>query len=223
MGSPRRRKVSERKKTALGVAAGTVGLVQNARDKLNAVLTPLAWVVGFLGIAGLVGCAILWLLPLSSWPEGLTWEQLPLYATGSLVASGLLGWGCMQGGLLKMREVFGTHKQTGVPPGFVAELHWNFGLTGVLLGMFALGLFLRSLVGELRPGRPGDAGAALVYVTIMLPFAFVLPGNSLTQAIVACVRGLIPILLAVHFLRAGGPARSLAASTGAADGPPAVI
>lgn len=107
MGSQRRRRQSTRKKTALEMAAGTVGLVQTTRERLNAVLTPVAWVSGVLGILGILGCAILWLLPVSSWPEGLVYEQLPLYGTSCLVAASLLGWGCMQGGLRKMRDVFG--------------------------------------------------------------------------------------------------------------------
>lgn len=82
-------------------------LVQTTREAANRLLLPVAIVVGAIGMACLVGCLILLAVPHERWPALLTPGQLPIYMTLSLVASSLLGWGCMQTGLGRMRGAVG--------------------------------------------------------------------------------------------------------------------
>jgi hypothetical protein len=84
-----------------------VSLAQKLREWVNAVLLPVALVVGAGGMAALMGCAVLWATPPESWPVKLNPALLPIYATLALIAASLLGWGCMQRGLGQMRETVG--------------------------------------------------------------------------------------------------------------------
>ncbi|MGE0710301.1 MAG: hypothetical protein AB7N76_13695 [Planctomycetota bacterium] len=88
-------------------AMAPVGLLSRLGDFADWLLPPLAMLVGILGCAALVGCGVLYLTPSEAWPMQLNQAQLPVYATFSLVAGSLLGWGCMQKGMIRMREVIG--------------------------------------------------------------------------------------------------------------------
>ena len=101
---------SQRNKSVVdvAVAAGTaIGAVQTGRERLNAFLLPFAWWVGALGLMALCSCGVLAAMSEDDWPEILDPDQLPLYAMGSLVAGSLLGWGCMQTGLARLRRAVG--------------------------------------------------------------------------------------------------------------------
>lgn len=82
-------------------------LLQHAREVVNRLLLPVALAVGAIGMAGLIACLVLLVLPAERWPGVLDPNQLPIYMTLSLVASSLLGWGCMQSGLGRMRGAVG--------------------------------------------------------------------------------------------------------------------
>lgn len=108
----------EKKKTTtaklLGAAAlpvqgveAVVDGVQTARERLNGALLPLAWRIGWLGMSALVVCAALWIIDEERWPDALDRDALPYYAVGSLVAASLLGWGCMQVGMRRIRDAVG--------------------------------------------------------------------------------------------------------------------
>lgn len=79
-------------------------------------------------------------------------DQLP-YAKGSTIATWLVApiprsvWPekpLISAGPIIGTTVFGTDR-SGVPPGYVAEFYWNFGLTGTLIGGALLGAILRFL------------------------------------------------------------------------------
>jgi len=65
--------------------------------------------------------------------------------------------------------------RAGVPPGYIAEMFWNFHLPGVLFGCFLLGIFLRYLHERFRPAQ-GDAGnncpQTILYVAAPMMFGF---------------------------------------------------
>lgn len=89
-----------------GVGAVVDG-VQTARERLNGALLPWARRLGWLGMSALVVCAALWIIDEERWPDGLDRDALPYYAVGSLVAASLLGWGCMQVGMRRLRDAVG--------------------------------------------------------------------------------------------------------------------
>ncbi len=65
--------------------------------------------------------------------------------------------------------------RAGVPPGFIAEMFWNFHLPGVFLGCLLLGSFLRYLHEKFRPlpGNPGgNCPQTLLYVAAPMMFGF---------------------------------------------------
>lgn len=86
------------------------------------------------------------------------------------------------------RTVYGQ-RVAGVPPSMVAELAWNFGPPGILLGAFGLGLGLRWIDARFRP-RPGELAsrdpeapvfpfAAALYVAGPMTLAFEMVGGSI--------------------------------------------
>lgn len=81
--------------------------IQTSRERLNAWLLPWAWRVGWLGMAGLAVCAGLAVIDEEHWPDALDPDRLPYYAVVSLVAASLIGWGCMQLGVRRVRGLVG--------------------------------------------------------------------------------------------------------------------
>lgn len=78
--------------------------------------------------------------------------------------------------------LFGT-QVAGVPPGFVAEMYWNFGPGGVLVGCWALGVVLGRLDRFFRPTRGRDPARTLVYVAGIIPLGFTILGDELGQGL----------------------------------------
>jgi len=103
----------------------------------------------------------------------------------------------------------GQFVKTGVPPGFVAELYWNFGFPGVVVGMFVFGLGLRYLYEAFRPLLTRNRNALLLYVGLMLPFALQLLGGDLSGVVLQTATHAITMvaLLAVVSTRATEPRR----------------
>lgn len=90
------------------VATGAVvERVQTSRERLNAWLLPWAWRIGWLGMAGLSVCAGLAVIDEDHWPAALDPDLLPYYAVVCLVAASLVGWGCMQLGVRRVRGLVG--------------------------------------------------------------------------------------------------------------------
>ena len=77
----------------------------------------------------------------------------------------------------------GQFVKTGVPPGFIAELYWNFGYPGVVIGMFLFGVWLRFVYNTFRPHFRENRNALLLYVGIMIPFALMLLGSDLSGTV----------------------------------------
>lgn len=104
-----------RKRSATGKLLDTAGLpilaVQTARERLNGFLLPWAWRVGWLGMSALVVCGALAILDPAHWPTlggaELDEDHLAPAAVGSLVFASLVGWGCMQVGMRRVRKAVG--------------------------------------------------------------------------------------------------------------------
>jgi oligosaccharide repeat unit polymerase len=74
-------------------------------------------------------------------------------------------------GLKLGSEVFGNPEGRGaVPPGAVAEFYMNFGVMGVLIGMFVLGAGLRVAYLSFRPYLRSSKAAVLLYMFIGFDF-----------------------------------------------------
>ncbi len=83
-------------------------------------------------------------------------------------------------------EVYGT-KFSGVPPGLVAEMYWNFHLVGIILGCFLFGLFLRFVYDLFKAMRTEDAVVTPVYLFAMFPLGFQVLNNCLGGGVVMAI------------------------------------
>lgn len=92
---------------------------------------------------------------------------------------------------------------SGYPPGVVVELYWNFGLAGVLIGMFILGVLLGAVYRSFRPLiQAANPSAVVLYVCSINIFTQTVLGGDLSDAIIRLALVAIPLLLAVAFLGA---------------------
>ena len=80
-------------------------------------------------------------------------------------------------------EVYGT-KFSGVPPGLVAEMYWNFHVVGIVLGCFFFGLFLRYIYEVFRAIRTDDGVVTPVYLFALFPLGFQVLNNCLGGGVV---------------------------------------
>jgi hypothetical protein len=104
--------------------------------------------------------------------------------------------------LLQMGPILGAkiygNERSGVPPGFVAEMYWNFGAPGVLIGSLLLGLVLAYVREAFVPYVRGNPGLALFYmISLMRLGAYVVCGGvgsgmfKLLTDMVCLVAGLV--------------------------------
>lgn len=83
---------------------------------------------------------------------------------------------------------------SGVPPGFIAELYMNFGTVGVPVGMFLLGVLLRSVYAHFAPFRQ-NPNAILLYAVCVVPLSFFVLQADLTRGVVKLLRAAVPLAL----------------------------
>ena len=98
---------SSRLRRATAALGKAVKAPLTIREKLNAWLLPSAMVLGGIGLTALLGCLLVWLLPAESRPEQLDVSELAFATVVSLLFASLLGWGCMQKGLGRIRRKVG--------------------------------------------------------------------------------------------------------------------
>ena len=79
----------------------------SAPERLRRALVPVAFWTGCVGVAAVLGCAALALLPAERWPAALDTAHLPLYAVLSLCVASLVGWGCVQEGQGRVKRTIG--------------------------------------------------------------------------------------------------------------------
>jgi oligosaccharide repeat unit polymerase len=97
----------------------------------------------------------------------------------------------------------GQFVKTGVPPGFIAELYWNFGFLGVAMGMFYLGLGLKALYMSFRDYLSKSRNALLIYMGIMLPFALALLGGDLSGTMIKVILSTVTLVIVLAFISRG--------------------
>ncbi len=91
-----------------------------------------------------------------------------------------------------------TADRTGVPPGLIGELYWNFGFLGPVFGMFGIGVFLNLLYNSFAPLLRENKNAMLIYFPIMLSVCFG-PGDF-TGIVTSIVSGTAINLLILKFI-----------------------
>lgn len=98
------------------------------------------------------------------------WPGKPLIQPGPIIGNRIYG-----------------QERAGVPPGFIAEMFWNFHLPGVLIGCLLLGMFLRYLHERFRPvaGVPGNPCPQIIlYVAAPMMFGFQAISSNIGFALV---------------------------------------
>ncbi len=82
----------------------------------------------------------------------------------------------------------------GIPPGFVAELYWNFGWMGLLFGMSLFGylvkLFYRSYLSV-----PLNPASAIIYAFFVTRFVLFTLGSDLGTGVIKLGLDLVPLLM----------------------------
>ena len=81
------------------------------------------------------------------------------------------------------RTLYGT-KVSGVPPGAIGELYWNFHIAGVIFGMALIGRFLRFVYNSFKRCDVDPSIIIPVYLFAFLPIGFAVLGHSVGGGIV---------------------------------------
>ena len=110
----------------------------------------------------------------------------------------------------------GQFVKTGVPPGFIAELYWNFGYPGAAIGMFLLGVWLRFVYNTFRAHFRQNQNALLLYVGIMIPFALMLLGSDLSGTVLRAGTYTITMVVLLSLVSTSRKARPAAPDDAAA-------
>jgi oligosaccharide repeat unit polymerase len=75
-------------------------------------------------------------------------------------------------------KIYGT-KLSGIPPGMIAELYWNFHIAGVIFGMLLFGYLLQRVYAVFQDVRSDPAVVVPIYLFSVIPVAFGVLGNSI--------------------------------------------
>lgn len=92
-------------------------------------------------------------------------------------------------------------KAGGVPPGFITELYMNFGIPGIVIGMFFLGYFIKILYNSLVSVRSNNAFALLIYILILRGVLGNLLAGDLSRIVVDILSTLIPLFIIFKFIK----------------------
>ncbi|MFQ5707302.1 MAG: O-antigen polymerase [bacterium] len=117
------------------------------------------------------------------------WKEKPIIRAGPIL-----------GRQIFMRKV----DRTGVPPGYIGELYWNFGIIAIPLGMFLLGYWLKFLYFNFVKIITNNKNALLIYVFLMVPFSLNLLGGDLTGVIIKVVTSLLTLIVLLKFISFDG-------------------
>ncbi len=126
------------------------------------------------------------LIPRSIWPDKPMW---------------------MERGHYLLKNVYNSDsKVAGIPPGYIAELYWNFGFIGVMIGMLLLGYVFRTAYMAFSPLSDNPA-AVLLYTFFLTRFVLVTLGNDLASGGVKFLLDAVPMLMILLVIRS--PNRAL--------------
>lgn len=118
-------------------------------------------------------------IPRSAWPNKPMWAERGVFINTHVFGD--------RGGI------------SGVPPGLVAELYWNFGIVGTWIGLFLFGVLLKQLFNAFRPHTQNPT-SLLIYILIVTRFCMFSFGNDFGTGIVKTVLDLLPVLLVVAII-----------------------
>ncbi len=76
------------------------------------------------------------------------------------------------------QKVYG-HNISGVPPGLIAELYWNFHIPGVIFGMMFIGWALRAVYAWFESLTINPAITVPIYLFSIIPIGYSVIGHSL--------------------------------------------
>lgn len=113
------------------------------------------------------------------------WKEKPVVLTGPTVTEKVYGLNWKYNG--------------GVPPGLVADLYWNFGYAGILIGYFVVGFLTRRMYDFFSILRR-KPNALLLYIGLLYSLVFVLHSNGVVYAITTFLQSIVPALLVIIFL-----------------------
>jgi hypothetical protein len=103
-------------------------------------------------------------------------------------------------GVIISQKIFGNKSErSGVPAGLIGELHWNFGLGGVWIGMFLAGLVYRQIFLSFFQVQLGPT-SVLLYVMFATRFILFSLANDLGTGIVKAGLDLLPIYLVLFWI-----------------------
>ncbi len=80
--------------------------------------------------------------------------------------------------------IYGT-KTSGVPPGLIGEMYWNFHLAGVIVGMFILGLLLRAMYEVYWNSNSEKSVLIPIYLFSLITIGYATLGHSLGYGLVS--------------------------------------
>ena len=122
---------------------------------------------------------LLWML--APIPREL-WKEKPVIRVGQVVG---------------MAAFDRTRDVTGVPPGIIGELYWNFGFLGPAFGMFGLGVFLNILYKSFVPLVRTNKNAMLIYFPIMFGSCF---GGDFTGIVLGIASATVINIIILKFI-----------------------
>ena len=116
------------------------------------------------------------------------WEDKPMWA---------------ERGPYLMQHVFGDKVGiTGMPPGLLAELYWNFGWAGVVIGSLMMGIFFRQLFITFA-SLPRSPTSVLIYTIIVTRVTLFSYGNDFGTGFVKSGLDLVPMVAMFFFFSFG--------------------
>jgi oligosaccharide repeat unit polymerase len=118
-------------------------------------------------------------IPRSAWPNKPMWAERGVFINTHVFGD--------RGGI------------SGVPPGLLAELYWNFGIGGTWIGLFLFGVLLKQLFNAFRPHTQNPT-SLLIYILIATRFCMFSFGNDFGTGIVKTVLDLVPVLMVIAII-----------------------
>lgn len=103
-------------------------------------------------------------------------------------------------GVVVNQRIFGYRGNlSGCPPSLIGELCWNFGKSGIWVGLFIAGLVYRQIFLAFYPHRHNPT-SILIYTMIVTRFVLFSLGNDLGTGIVKAGLDLVPVCLILCFI-----------------------
>ena len=95
--------------------------------------------------------------------------------------------------------VYHRGDESGIPPGFIGEMYLNFGYTGIIAGMFVLGIILK-LIYQRMNLNPSSHFSLLWYVILSVILTLTLLSGDLTVAVSQALRYGLPLFLFSYYM-----------------------